>query len=513
MAESAVALTDNAPERADPTFRALVEQLPAIVWVATLDGRTTYVSPQVERILGTPVETWIAWPRHIHPEDRDRVLAIMADCRRRDTKFRCEYRMLAADGRVVWVLDEAEVIRDAGGRPLAMQGVALDITERKQAETEAAARTRELETLHRISEIVRTGRPLDEIYAEITAEVQAVTGFSQVAIALHDESRGRLVYKGARGLPPGVDGADLETGLDQSLSGEVVRTGRPFAWRHGEPLPEPGARFLGGDLTRTYVGVPMSVGGRVIGALGMGDSTSHPVDPWLIQLAVSIADHVGGLIERARSREALAASERHFHAVFDGALDAMLVLDDTRTYVAANPAAGTMLGVPIAGIVGRQFGDFREAGLDVDTAWSAVREGRGRAGEWSFVRGDGTTRTLEYSITANFMPGRHLAVVRDVTERQQEEAARRVRATAVEAAASGIVITDAQGRIEWTNVAVTRMSGYTLAELRGLTPAVLKSGRHDPAFYRDLWTTILSGRVWRGSMSTAARTARCTSRT
>jgi PAS domain-containing protein len=172
-----------------------------------------------------------------------------------------------------------------------------------------------------------------------------------------------------------------------------------------------------------------------------------------------------------------------------------------------------VLGVPIDRIVGRQFGDFWEPGREVERVWSAVREARGMAGEWHFVRSDGTTRTLEYSITANFMPGRHLAVVRDVTERQQEEAARRVRATAVEAAASGIVITDARGRIEWTNLAVTRMSGYTLAELRGLTPAVLKSGRHDPAFYRDLWTTILSGRVWRGSMSTAARTARCTSRT
>ena len=82
------------------------------------------------------MQTWIddprAWERQIHPDDRERVLATTAAAQNGEIQYRCEYRLLAMDGRVVWVLDGAEVVRDAGGRPVAVQGVALDITERKQ---------------------------------------------------------------------------------------------------------------------------------------------------------------------------------------------------------------------------------------------------------------------------------------------------------------------------------------------------------------------------------------------
>ena len=491
----------DALQLAEAKFRTLVEQLPAIVWAAALDGRTTYVSPQVERILGTPVEAWIddpeAWSRQIHPEDRERVLATMAQAQAGGVKYRCEYRLLRADGRVVWVLDEAVVVHDGEGRPVGVQGVALDITERKQAEQAAAARTREIETLHRISEIVRTGRPLDDIYFEITAEVVAAIGFSQSAIILYDEAAGRLIFKGARGFPRS---ADLEADLDNTFSGIVLRTRRPFLWTEGEPLPgpRPSAEISSGTLA--FLGVPMMVRDRVIGALSIGDRTAHPIEARLVPLAASIANHVATLIEHARTREALQASERHFHAAFDTALDAMVVLDDARAYVAANPAAVRLFGLPVERLFERRFGDFSPAGTDGEGSWKAMIEGRATAGEGRLVRPDGEPRDVEYSVTVNFVPGRHLAVLRDVTERKREDAARLVRSTALAAVASGIVITDAEGRIEWTNPEFTRMSGYALDEIRGLTPRVLKSDRHDGAFYARLWGTIQGGQMWHGRM-------------
>jgi nitrogen fixation negative regulator NifL len=490
---------------AEADFRTLVEQLPAIVWTGTLDGRIRYVGPQLERILGVSAEAWIreprAWMRRIHPEDRARVLAAKAEHLERGTDYRCEYRFVAAAGRVVWVIDEAVLVRDGEGRPVAVQGVALDITERKQAEAEAATRVREIETLHRISEIVRLGRPLDDVYAEITAEIEAATGFPQGAIALFDEERQRVVYRGARGLPCGADGSIPDVGLDESFCGLVVRTGAPLTWteRDGRPRPVPSDSLVASQ-TRTFVGVPMTVAGRIIGAIGIGDRAARPIDGRLVQLTASIANHVGGLIERARTREALEASERHFHAAFETALDAMVMIDDRRTYVGANSAAARLFGVPVEQILGRRFGDFSPLGHDLDTDWSAVLAGRVKTGEWRLTRTDGVARDVEFSLTTNFIPGRHLAVLRDVTERRREEAARRVRATAMAAAASGIVITDVQGRVEWTNPEFTRMSGYTLDEVRGRTPSVLKSGQHDAAFYAQLWATILGGRVWRGDM-------------
>ena len=73
-------------------------------------------------------------------------------------------------------------------------------------------------------------------------------------------------------------------------------------------------------------------------------------------------------------------------------------------------------------------------------------------------------------------------------------------ATAVHRAGEGVVITDAEGIIEYVNPAYEEATGYRLAELRGLTPRVFKSGRQDRAFYEELWNTIAAGRVWRGNI-------------
>jgi PAS domain S-box-containing protein len=76
----------------------------------------------------------------------------------------------------------------------------------------------------------------------------------------------------------------------------------------------------------------------------------------------------------------------------------------------------------------------------------------------------------------------------------------RLQATALETAENGIVITSPLGQIEWANPAFTRLTGYTLDEVYGRNPRLIKSGKHPPAYYRHLWETINAGRVWRGEI-------------
>jgi len=73
-------------------------------------------------------------------------------------------------------------------------------------------------------------------------------------------------------------------------------------------------------------------------------------------------------------------------------------------------------------------------------------------------------------------------------------------AKAVATAADPIFITDQTGRIVWINEAFSERSGYSAQEAVGQTPGFLKSGTHDASFYRELWQTILAGRVWRGEV-------------
>jgi diguanylate cyclase (GGDEF)-like protein/PAS domain S-box-containing protein len=136
--------TEGQLHEAENRYRALVEDLPAIVYVDRADESmiTTFVSPQIESILGVSAERYTAdpelWARMLHPDDREDAIETYTRGREAGQPFAYEYRLIAEDGRVVWFRDSAVVIPGADGRPGVIQGVMLDITERKAAEERVA---------------------------------------------------------------------------------------------------------------------------------------------------------------------------------------------------------------------------------------------------------------------------------------------------------------------------------------------------------------------------------------
>jgi diguanylate cyclase (GGDEF)-like protein/PAS domain S-box-containing protein len=125
-------------------YGALVEQIPAIVYIdiADDDMSTSYVSPQIQEILGYSAREYIEdpqlWERILHPDDRQEALATYLRGRESGGPFVFEYRLLARNGRTVWFRDSAIVLTDADGRAEYIQGVMLDITDRKLAEERIA---------------------------------------------------------------------------------------------------------------------------------------------------------------------------------------------------------------------------------------------------------------------------------------------------------------------------------------------------------------------------------------
>jgi diguanylate cyclase (GGDEF)-like protein/PAS domain S-box-containing protein len=124
---------------AEQRYRTLVEQLPAVTYIDPVDDPDTslYTSPQIEQMLGYTPQEWQTeklWPKRLHPKDRERVLAADKRFEAGGEPFREEYRLLAKDGSVVWVREEAVLVRDEAGEPLYWQGVFYDLTERKALE-------------------------------------------------------------------------------------------------------------------------------------------------------------------------------------------------------------------------------------------------------------------------------------------------------------------------------------------------------------------------------------------
>jgi PAS domain S-box-containing protein len=87
--------------------------------------------------------------------------------------------------------------------------------------------------------------------------------------------------------------------------------------------------------------------------------------------------------------------------------------------------------------------------------------------------------------------------IQDITERKSADESRQVQSAALNAAANAIVITDRAGTIEWVNHAFTKLTGYSAAEALGKNSRLLKSGKHDTAFYQSLWDSVLAGQTWR----------------
>jgi diguanylate cyclase (GGDEF)-like protein/PAS domain S-box-containing protein len=140
-----VALLQRA--EADSRYQTLVERVPAAVYIDVFDtsvsdgGHLAYLSPQIESILGYAPSAFVEdpelWPGLTHPEDRSRVVAALGDHWQTGQPLRVDYRMIAADGSVVWVHDEAYAIEDEStGKKRVSQGILVDTTEQKRLEAQ-----------------------------------------------------------------------------------------------------------------------------------------------------------------------------------------------------------------------------------------------------------------------------------------------------------------------------------------------------------------------------------------
>ncbi|MET0645950.1 MAG: PAS domain S-box protein [Pyrinomonadaceae bacterium] len=159
-------------------YRILVEQIPAVVFMAFLDQGISeaYVSPQIEAMLGFTQAEWlndpVRWFRQIHPDDKARWSVEAAETFLSGEPLRSDYRVLARDGRVVWFHCEVRMVRHADGRPWFIHGVGFDITELKQAES-ALTQARdqlELRVLERTREL---GKANSELQQEVAVRLRA----------------------------------------------------------------------------------------------------------------------------------------------------------------------------------------------------------------------------------------------------------------------------------------------------------------------------------------------------
>ncbi|MCB1182510.1 PhnD/SsuA/transferrin family substrate-binding protein [bacterium] len=232
---------------------------------------------------------------------------------------------------------------------------------------------------------------------------------------------------------------------------------------------------------------------------------------WLggLLLAAAVSGHF--VVRNARLRTNLRRSEEvaaeraqawdFVQNVLDSLPVGVVLIDaETRRVRDVNPAAAQMIGRPAEAVTGRVCHDFicpnRTGACPVLDDHQDIDHS-----ERVLLQADGGERPVLKTAVPMKVAGRAylLETFLDISDRKRAEAERERLAIAMDQAGEMIVITDPAGLIKYVNPAFERITGYTRAEVTGRSTSLLRSGRHDESFYRELWETIGRGETWTGT--------------
>lgn len=547
--------------RTETRYRMLVEQIPAVTYIASIESdESLYYSPQIQEMSGYPSEAWVIsgdlWQNSLHPEDRERVLTEVNLSRQTGVDFRTEYRLIRRDGQVIWVQDTASVISDEEGRPLYLQGLQFDITERKKNEERTRQDADRAELLASIS------RELADIYMDylpaLNAAVNALIGL------VGDVGTLWLLSEDGTTLRPYAchtrNNQDEEAWQDRVLSSghqsepcchsaQVMESGQPLMLESedGAPIPSADAPWLEYSQVYSLMCVPLRAQGRMMGTLELmrlqPEAAYGEADLAFVQ---NIADRIAlavvnsqlfnenvrrkheleirvdertaelrevnfrlqeELEEHTRTENELYQSRQMLQAVLDHIPQRIFWKDSQCRYLGCNlQFAHDARAQHPAEIIGKT--DFELAWRDLAEHFLAddrevIESNRAKLNHEEYqILPDGTRRWLR----ANKLPLRDrdgnvigvLGVYEDVTAIKQAETELKIKDHALRSAINGFLIADLNGQVSYVNPSFLELTRYeSEAEV---------IGRHVVGFFaeeeeaRGLLATLRRYANWRGEL-------------
>ena len=212
--------------------------------------------------------------------------------------------------------------------------------------------------------------------------------------------------------------------------------------------------------------------------------------------------------ERKQAERQVRQSEEHFRALFELSQDGFVLADPQGRFLDANKAYCALTGYSLPEL--RALGDFYAITPEKWRNWQRteiwenllLKTGDTGVYQKEYIHKDGHVFPVELRDFAVYDEEGKVkyawGIVRDISERTQTEERMRTLIQVIEQSPVCIVMTDAFGNIEYVNPKFTQISGYSFEEVKGQNPRILNSGQKSVEEYKELWTTISSGRQWRG---------------
>ena len=423
-------------------------------------------SDEIYRILGVSQEfapSAEAFEQAIHPEDRDDFLRHREEVLTKKKGSVIDHRIVWPDGDVRYVQERMQVLVDDNGVATKVIGTVQDITERVLA---------------------------DKALRESVAKFRSIVENSQPIIFLIDREGYFILSKGqhlaALGLVPdqvvGLSVMDVYADYPQILAAVEA------TWR-GETIHDPDLMIRNQNGEEVHFDIFYSpqrnANGEITGTVGMAVDTT----------------------QRHQMEQVLAEREKQFRQLTENIQEVYWLRNiNPSQMLYVSPVYETVWGRPSQSLIDHPESFIETVHPDdvprMQTAIQQQRNGRYLNEEFRIVRPDGDVRWIQMrDFPVKNQAGdvyRIAGVALDITAQKQVQARLKQLSTAVEQSPVSIIITNLDGTIEYINPKFTQVTGYTINEVAGDTPRILKSGHTNPSEYENLWNTILAGKEWRG---------------
>jgi len=312
-----VQATTSAIQQAQTTemhYRLFLENIPLVSYINDLsvESRTTYVSPQVEDMLGYSPDEFLQdpffWRKILHSDDETRVSAENQRTTQTGDSFLLDYRLIKKNGDVIWVRDEALLARNEKGEPQYWLGVWTDITQRKLSEKSLEevvrtliARTGQLMTASEVSNAASSILGLPELLTRAVELIRSHFNYYYVGIFLIDNQSNTAVLRAASG----ENGKKLLE-LNHSL---LIENSSMIGWcilnNDARIALDIGIETIRFDnpylpLSRSEIALPLRARGKVIGGMSIQSEKESAFTTADITALQTMADQVANAIETAR---------------------------------------------------------------------------------------------------------------------------------------------------------------------------------------------------------------------
>ncbi|PSK82035.1 PAS domain S-box protein [Prolixibacter denitrificans] len=458
--------TEEELRRSEERFQSMAQAATVGIFRTRPDGYTTYVNPKWSELSGLPLSqaTGYGWMEAVHPDDRDWLLQRWSDDRESSHESVAEYRFLRPDGTVRWVLGDAVPEFDSRGELISFVGTITDITQQKQAQQEIRQSEEKYKYL-----FYQNPQPLLIYCTESLRFIEV----NERAIRHYGYSREEFLNMTVEDIRPPEDAAAVRKAIKE----QKTKYKDYGTWRH------------------------LKKNGEVIQVEIANHEIEYNGKPARIVL-------INDVTERLKAQQKLEESEKSLNTAQEIAR-----MGDWEYDLVHNQTTWSDNNFRLFDLVPGETKPTFEYFINrvhpedrklVELANRKMMETHQPTDfDFRITDKNGQTIWLSNNIVPYFKDGQLIrlkGVNIDITERKQILERLKLLNTSIEQSPISIVITDPEGVIEFVNPNFTRKTGYLFNEAVGNTMRIIKSGAHTNQFYREMWETIKSGKVWNGEI-------------